>query len=296
LKIITFSEGQSGESWLKWRRGGVTATDISVIMGSNPYETPLKLWEKKCGYRAEDPLNVAMKHGVKNEDVARQWINQNHQLYLKPLCVEDDEEPIFRASLDGWDNDNQVLCEIKCPISEKVLDNARLKQSIPDYWYDQMQWQIMISNPKRAFIALWDYRTQNCITLDMFGSKERIPKMREKAKSFWHNVQIGRAPVPEKSDYIELEDEDLHALLLEYEDLARKCTALSDRKKELKKRIEDFGDDGNFTAYGFKIQRVQPAAKLDVEQMKLDGIDVERYMKKTDSIGYYKIYLPKGNK
>ena len=296
MKIISFPDGQGSEAWHKWRSGGIGASDIAVIMGSNPYETPLKLWEKKCGFRGENPINNAMQHGIDNEEIARQWINENKQLFLQPLCVEDDEDSIFRASLDGWDNNAKVLCEIKCPISEKVLENARISQSIPNYWYDQMQWQIMLSNPKRAFIALWDYRHNCCITLDMFGCNTRIKSMREKAKAFWHNVQIGKALEAEKSDYIEIEDDHLHALLLEYEDLTNRSRALNDRKKEIKAKIEEFGDDGNFTAYGFKMHRVQFPSKLDVEQMKLDGIDVELYMKKSSSIGYYKITPPKSQK
>lgn len=293
MKIISFSEGQSGEDWHLWRKNGIGASDVSVISGSNPYKTPLQLWEEKCGYRKGDELNVAMKHGIRNEDVARQWINENFQLHLKPVCVEDPQISHFRASLDGFDFDQKVLVEIKCPISESVLDKARTQQAIPDYWFDQMQWQIMLTNPQRAFIALWDYRCSACITLDMFGHVNQIKALREKAGDFWHRVQIGKAPEPTTKDYISIEDPRLEALLLEYQDLTQREKSLTERRKEVKKQIEDFGDDGNFMAYGFKVQRVAAAPRYDIEQMRLDGIDVEKYKKVTDSIGWYRINCPK---
>lgn len=295
MKIISFSEGQSGEEWLNWRKNGIGASDISVIMGSNPYCTPRKLWNIKCGFESEPEINAAMAHGIRTEDIARQWINEHYQLNLKPVCLEDDEKSFFRASLDGFDFDQKVLVEIKCPISEKVLDQARLNQVIPDYWYDQVQWQIMMSNPLKAMIALWDFRHNCCICVDLFGNSTRIENMRTKGAHFWHHVQIGKAPEPQKGDYIEVEDDELHALLLEYHELTLKEKGYTERKKEVKKKIEDFGDDGDFTAYGFKIQRVQPAKKYDIDQMRADGVDVDAYLKKNDSIGWYRIIPPSKN-
>ena len=293
MKIISFSEGQSGEEWLNWRKNGIGASDISVIMGSNPYSTKRKLWDKKCGFAPEDKMNLAMEHGIKTEDVARQWINEHYQMNLKPVCIEDPEKPHFKASLDGFDFDHKVLVEIKCPMSESILDKARLNQTIPSYWFDQVQWQIMLSEPQKAMIALWDFRHNSCICVDLFAEPTRIKEMRRKGAEFWYSVQLGKAPEPEKGDYIEIEDDELHVLLLEYQDLTQKEKSYTERKKEVKKKIEDFGANGDFTAYGFKVQRVPPAKKYDIDQMRAEGVDVDRYLKKNDSAGWYRIISPK---
>jgi len=238
-------------------------------------------------------MNPSMAHGIKTEDIARQWINENRQLHLKPLCVEDGEKPHFRASFDGYDFDHDMLVEIKCPVSEKILDRARLHQAIPDYWYDQLQWQIMLSKPKKAMISLWDFRHNHCICLDMFGNTKRIEDMREKAGEFWHNVQMGKAPESQKGDYIEIEDDRLHEFLLEYKDLTQREKTLCERRKEVKSQIEEFGKDGNFIAYGFKVQHISPFPRYDIEQMKMDGISIDKYVKKSESVGWYRITPPK---
>lgn len=291
MKVVHFTQGD--EEWHTWRKGGIGASDISVIMGSNPYKTPLQLWETKCGYREEDEINVAMQHGMLNEEHVRKMVEEQQMLKLKPLCVEDTEKSHFKASLDGWDEDHKVLVEIKCPISEKILDAAHLKQTVPSYWYDQMQWQIMLTNPQRAILVLWDYRNKGLIYIEMYGSPHRIEEMRKKGDSFWHSVQIGKAPEPQKGDYISLEDDQLHELLEEYDSLREQSTGYSNRAKEVKKLIEEFGNGYNFKAYGYTVTKVNASKSYDLEKMRVDGIDIDKYLKPSQSNGYYKIFKSK---
>lgn len=291
MKIIDVEQGTP--EWHKFRLDGLGASDIPIITGSFPYKTPYELWEIKCGFRTEDPLNAAMMHGIQNEPKAREWLNRHLNLNLKPLCVQDDENPVFRASLDGYDSFHNVVVEIKCPITANTIDRARTLGAVHDYWMDQMQWQIMITEPKRAILAVWDYVNEGCILLDMYGCESKILEMRKKADEFWKGVQMGKSPLRETSDYIEIEDEELHKKLIEYQKLCEKEKACKSLKTALKKEIEEFGDDGSFSAYGFKIQRCESPVSYDYEQMQLDGIDLEKYKKAKNDMGFYKIMCPK---
>lgn len=293
MKIVTFTEGQGSDPWLLWRQNGIGASDIGVLMGSNTYKTPLQLWDEKCGYKGADPINPAMAHGIKNEDVARQWINKNQQLNLEPLCIEDIEKTYFKASLDGYDAETKTLSEIKCPVSDAILDKAREYRSIPLYWQHQIQWQIMLCKPTRAFIALWDYRYESCITIEAFAQPTLQKEMKEKAEEFWRKVQMGIPPKPSEKEYVKVEDPRLKELLEEYEDHDTVAKTADKRKKDLKKEIEEYGDGGNFTAYNFLITRCAPRITYDMEQMKMDGIEVDKYAKKNNSSGYYRISIPK---
>lgn len=292
MKIVSFGDGQSGKDWLDWRKNGVGASDIGVIMGSNVYKTMLSLWDDKCGFKGEDYINAAMAHGIKNEERARQWINKNQQLNLEPLCLEDMESPYFRASLDGYDSEKKVLAEIKCPVSHDVLDRARENRTLPLYWLHQIQWQIMICKPVRAFIALWDYRYDSCITVEAFAQPTLQKEMREKAQEFWRMVQMGVPPKPSSKDYIHVDDSDLKDLLIEYQDHDSVEKAAKLQKKELKSKIVEFGDDGNFTCNGYYISRCAPRITYDMDKMRLDGVDVDAYAKKNNGIGYYRISCP----
>ena len=293
MKIVSFEDGQSGKDWLDWRRNGIGASDIGVLTGSNVWKTPLTLWDEKCGFKGEDYINPAMAHGIKNEERARQWINKHNQLDLIPLCIEDNEHSFFRASLDGYDSDKKVLAEIKCPVSDNILDMAREHRNVPLYWQHQIQWQIMLCKPERAFLALWDYRYDSCTTIEAFAQPTLQKEMIEKALEFWRGVQMGRPPKPSPKDYIHVHDPELKALLQEYGDHAAVCKTADARKKELKPQIVEFGDDGNFTCNGYFITRCAPRTSYDMDQMEMDGIDIDQYVKKNSGIGHYRISVPK---
>jgi len=294
MKIVSFSEGQSGKEWLEWRKNGVGASDIGVLTGSNPYKTVLELWNEKCGFTAETPITPPMAHGIKNEPIARDWINSHQNLNLQPLCLEDMEHSFFRASLDGYDAEKSLLTEIKCPLRKDILDKAREHRNLPLSWEHQIQWQIMLCKPKRAFITLWDYRDESCITIEAFAKPTLQEEMRNLAKDFWIKVQMGIAPAPSENDYITVNNPQLQGLLDDYRDHDGVAKAAEARKKELRAQIVEFGDDGNFTCNGYFITRCSPRVTYDMEKMKREGIDVERYVKKNKGIGYYKIFLPKG--
>lgn len=293
MKIISFEEGQHGKEWLDWRRGGIGASDLGVIMGSNPYKTQLTLWDEKCGFKSEDVITPPMAHGIKNESKAREWINKHQNLDLQPLCVEDIVSPHFKASLDGYDKDGKVLCEIKCPVSHDVLDKAREQRAVPMYWQHQVQWQIMLTKPIRSFIAFWDYRYESCFTIEMFAQPTLQKEMREKAEEFWRLIRMGVPPKPSEKDYVRVEDDELKELLEEYKDHNAVAKAADQRKKELRAEIVEFGDDGNFMSNGFFITRCSPRTIYNIEQMRLDGIDVDSYIKKNNGIGFYRISCPK---
>jgi len=40
---------QRSPEWFALRADGITATDVSVIAGLNPYKTPYQLWAEKLG-------------------------------------------------------------------------------------------------------------------------------------------------------------------------------------------------------------------------------------------------------
>ncbi len=292
MKVVSFIE-QSGKEWLDWRRNGLGASDISVLMKSNKFKTPLQLWDEKCGFRSTDEINPAMAHGIKNEPIAREWINKNQQFKLEPLCIEDIENSFFKASLDGYDSTSKTLCEIKCPVKEEILNDARNNFKLPLYWQHQIQWQIMLCKPIRAFFAIWDYRYNSCIIIEAFAQPTLQKEMKEKALDFWRLVQMGIPPPPSEDDYIIIEDPKLRELLNEYRDHDLVEKAAQERKKALKSQIIEFGDDGNFTSYGFWIQRCAPRKAYDIDQMKLDGIEVDKYIKKNSGIGFYRIKCPK---
>lgn len=286
FKVIEMEQGS--QEWHKWRKNGVTATDLSIIEGKNPFTTLLQLWEKKCGFRAEDVLNAAMEHGRTYEPQLRDYLCTLYNTVFLPLCVEG-EKLHYRASLDGYAYHERILAEIKCPISEKILDRIRDTQEVPEYWLPQLNWQASIVRPSKALFAVYDHRVDDVYIVPFFIDPTSWPPIQRAADEFWTQVKYGTPPKASSRDYIEVEDKKLEALLDEYASLGQVEKEVSTQRKLLRTQIEEFGDGGNFCCSKYKITRILPRPSYDINKMRDAGLPVDNYLKISDSIGWYRI-------
>ena len=111
MKIVKLIQGS--KEWLEWRQNGIGSSDVSVIVESNPYKTRLQLWENKCGFKQNEKINEAMAYGMRTEEIARNWINQNFEYKFVPICAEDDKVNYFHISLDGYDFIKKTFKKLK---------------------------------------------------------------------------------------------------------------------------------------------------------------------------------------
>nr|WP_305831162.1 YqaJ viral recombinase family protein [Photobacterium leiognathi] len=60
---------QRTEAWFDWRKEGITASMIPVIMGLSAYQTPYQLWAEFVGLKEPDDLsgNYHVQRGVEQE-------------------------------------------------------------------------------------------------------------------------------------------------------------------------------------------------------------------------------------
>lgn len=283
MKRVKLNQGS--HEWLAWRLNGITASDMSVIIGSNPYKTKMQLWEEKSGFKEPDAFNPMMQHGIINEPKIRDLVNALENKNYQPCCVEADN-PIFRASLDGYDEESNSAIEIKCPVSEKILDNL---ENVPEYWITQMNFQAFVLGINCIQLHVYDFRKTDLFSRMFVFDKKSFKKLEEKALEFWKMIVEGKCPEPEKGDYIELDDPKLLNLLEQYFDIDEKEKLCKEQKKQLKDEIVEFGDDGNFKIGQYKVTRTSPRSSLDMERMKADGIDIDKYKVVKESIGSYRI-------
>lgn len=162
MKEILLEQGT--DDWLDWRAGRdykdvdgtvvsglidsgprITATAASVINGNNPFTSPYELWGEMVGTRQRKEANYVMERGQMMEPKARaaycKFVGEEYQ----PLCLESTQNPWIGASLDGVDLLRTRGVEIKCPLSETTHGMA-MNGVVPDYYYDQIQWQMLASD------------------------------------------------------------------------------------------------------------------------------------------------------
>lgn len=134
------------DEWLANRMNGIGGSEISAVVGCNPYMTNVDLWELKTGRRkAED---ISEKPYVKYGNQAEMYLRGLFRLDFPELKVEYIENNSFRnekypwalASMDGWliDQDGRKgVLEIKTSEVLNSMHKERWKDQIPQNYYCQ---------------------------------------------------------------------------------------------------------------------------------------------------------------
>jgi putative phage-type endonuclease len=268
---------QRSEEWKQWRFDGVTATDITVLMGSNPYKTILQLWEEKINLYENVEVNLAMTYGSEQEPFARAWIEQNQGIELKPLCVVNDSSEIARCSLDGYDAMHNIIYEIKCPYSVKKAVDARLNDQVPLYWIHQLQWQLFITSCSKGFLAVWDKALQSCHLIGVNADPELHKEMHEKAMQFWVNVKTLTRPEVPNADFIQNDDEQLKTKFDRYMEIKQAQKILAEEEDALKKELVKEG--AQYRCFNYQVKRKANPVSYDYKKMIQDGMDLLPYTK-----------------
>ena len=102
MKFIHGPESiQGSDAWKIFRKHKIMASEAAIIMGSNPWKTPHKLWSQKVGNIPEDQSNERMEKGTRLEPIARQLLIERTGINFTPALILHQELDWMGASLDG---------------------------------------------------------------------------------------------------------------------------------------------------------------------------------------------------
>lgn len=203
MRIIPLQQGTL--EWLDWRRAGLGGSDLAALLGLSPYEDATRealFAEKVHGTRKE--TNFAMRRGTRLEPVARAAFERLTGRHYEPVCVEHDDEPWMRCSLDG-------LCEdvpegFGNPVTWDILEikagswqthDLILSGLVPDHFGVQCQWQLLVTgadvchlvsiNDGRRFA-----RAQQIAHVEVRADGERQAELLDAGRAFWAEVEAAR--------------------------------------------------------------------------------------------------------
>ena len=274
--------------WLQFRQGGIGSSDIAKIMDKSPWGGPMDVFREKSGLAEEEEPNEWMKRGTEQENTARKIVERRTRISFKPVCIIHDKYPYFIASLDGFNEEKNCLLEIKVP-GKKVLDMARVHE-IPDYYLIQIQWQLLVSGCEWARYAVYNPDSEEFFTWCLERDEELIEKMHMEADCFWQQFLLGNPP---EEDIVVIDDKEALKMAHKYITYDITCKYHEQEKKAIKEALIELGDDGDFRVGRLTFRRTQPRKTYDIDAMKIDGIDIEKYVKKSDGIGFYTVKIEK---
>lgn len=95
------------------RSSYVGGSDVPVILGLSKYKTQYELALEKAGIKEPEFIsNPYIQFGNKMEPVIREYINTMNSLNFHPDTFIDKDD-MLRSNVDGIDDENQILLEIK---------------------------------------------------------------------------------------------------------------------------------------------------------------------------------------
>ena len=151
----------SKEQWHDIRRTHIGGSDVSIIMGVNPYNSDIqKLWRIKTGRIEQEDIsnNPAVKRGVDSENLLIEHFKINNPDYTVSKLektLESIEYPFMSANLDGVleFNGKKGVLEIKTASCQKYDDyEEKWKNDIPIYYYLQIQHYLKVTGWEYAIL------------------------------------------------------------------------------------------------------------------------------------------------
>lgn len=142
---------QRSPEWFALRADGITATDVSVIAGLNPYKTPYQLWAEKLGKYEPEPVGPAAIRGILLENTVAEFyeMETGRELRRSNGIVRLKEVPWAMASLDRTIVGEDGLVEIKTSTSPRWSLHP-----VPPEVVAQVQWQMFVTGAPWVDVAV----------------------------------------------------------------------------------------------------------------------------------------------
>lgn len=186
MKIVNTIQGSP--EWIRWRRQHLGASDTGTVLGLNPYNNQISLWEEKV-LGIERPSNRNMKRGQELEPIARMHYIMSSGLLVNAIVAEDSLFSYLSASFDGLTKELSHAVEIKC--GKKSFEMAKVGD-IPPYYFAQLQHQMMIADLQS--IDYYCFDGHDGILIPVERNESFISDMLDKLHEFWHCVVNFKQP------------------------------------------------------------------------------------------------------
>ena len=201
----------SREEWLKHRMQGIGGSEISAVVGLNPYMSNVDLWELKTG--AVEPEDISdkpyIKYGTQAEPLLRDLFKldfpQYEVFYEENNSFRNSKYPWALASLDGWlrdENGRVGVWECKTTNILQSMQKEKWNHQIPSNYYCQVlfymavieaDFAILKAQLKTEFEGVPYLQTRHYF-IERADVQEDMDYLMEKGAEFWESVKNKEKP------------------------------------------------------------------------------------------------------
>lgn len=201
----------SREEWLKNRNKGIGGSEISAVVGCNPYMDNVTLWEIKTGRRRADDMSDKpyVRYGTQAEEHLRALFALDFPeykvMYEENNSFTNDRYPFAQASLDGWlidENGRAGILEIKTTEILRSGQREKWKDRIPMNYYCQVCFYMAVMEADFAVLKAQlktdfggDVRLETRhYHIERSEVQEDIDYLMQKGAEFWEYVKSDTRP------------------------------------------------------------------------------------------------------
>lgn len=199
------------EDWLKNRGRGIGGSEISAVIGCNPYMDNVTLWQRKTGRsKAEDISDKPyVQYGTQAERHLRGLFRldfpQFNVEYVDNNSWHNDRYPWALASLDGWLTDEQGrrgVLEIKTSDVLSSMHKERWRDGIPQNYYCQVLFYMAVIEADFAILkaqlrteygGLPSFSTRH-YRIERADVQEDMDYLMEQGADFWRYIETDTEP------------------------------------------------------------------------------------------------------
>lgn len=253
---VALPAGAPEADWHAVRATGVGGSDVAAILGMDRYRGPLHVWQAKCGNVREDRdvrLERAARRGHRLEGLTAEFFAEDSGCTVveTPGTLQHTERTHWLANLDRVafrpdDDDWADPAVLEC--KSRTWRAARVEgwsgDEAPDGPSLQAHWYMTVTGYRFAYVAgLID---DDLTYFRMERDDELCGLLADAVDRFWHDHVL--AGIPPRPDGSEATTE----LLARLWDAREEATVevdpvetmlLKQRRRELKERIAELGDD-----------------------------------------------------
>ncbi len=185
---------QGTEEWKRLRLSHLTASQAPIVMGIDPYRRLPSLFDEKM--TGEEPPIDGFKarlfaKGHDAERAARQWFEENMKISIPPAVLLSVQHPDLMASLDGFNEKEQVIFEAKY-MGKKSLEEVR-QGIVKPHHMCQVQAQLGVSGAKKCIYFATD-ESGDAAMLEIEPDASKFEEIATAAAKFMKHVRDGVPP------------------------------------------------------------------------------------------------------
>lgn len=302
-KLINTKE-ISHDEWLTLRKKSIGGSDAGVVMGMNPWSSPITLYAEKLGLSKPKETTEAMRLGTDLEDyVAHRWmektgkkVRRDNFMYMHDKC------DFVTANID-----REVVGEnagLECKTMTSFAKYDLEGGEIPAQYFCQCQHYMMVKGYDRMYLAILVLqRGIYCLTVER--DEQFIKELLEEEIRFWrYHIEKREMPAPDGSDaaaetLAELYPEGYGALQLpnadadirKYQELSDLIKSFKSQQDEIKQRLcarlgdSDTGIDREFQCSWKNRSRTS----VDSKKLKAEYPEVYSAVTKTSEMRVFSV-------